>query len=102
MQNGVEIEDIEELRRREGIDDLDLRKEIRRLVIGDHVKLTFVTGSGEFETLRVRITSIRGYAFRGKLASSPASAALSNLQVGTAVVFTSTHIHSVLKKAALQ
>src|SRR4051794_12299675 len=77
VRNPVEIENIEEMRRREGIEDVELREEIRGLRVGDIVKLTFLTGSHSFETLLVRITSIRGAAFRGKLANGPTSAGLS-------------------------
>ena len=95
--NPVEIENIEEMRRREGIDDIELRKEIRGLRVGDFVKLTIVAGPTLFETLPVRITSIRGCGFRGKLAGKPASKGLAKLPDGATLVFTSAHIHSVPK-----
>jgi hypothetical protein len=95
MRHTVEIEDIERRRLREGIDDVELREEIRGLQVGDVVKLTFLTGPTSFETLSVRITRITGSAFRGKLAARPASAGLSNLRVGSAVAFTAAHIHSL-------
>ena len=97
MQTTVEIENIEEMRRVEGIDDAELRVEIRALKAGDLVKLTFLTSSTTFETVAVRITSIRGSAFRGKLAKRPASARLRRL-TGVAIVFTAAHIHSLLKR----
>jgi hypothetical protein len=99
MRNPVAIEDIEAMRRREGIEDVELREEIRGLQVGDTVKLTFrpslqaVAG----ETLSVRITSIRGGAFRGKLATRPISAGLAHLHVGSPVAFTTAHIHSLAK-----
>jgi hypothetical protein len=99
MRNPVEIENIEEMRRCEGIEDVELREEIRELQVGDMVKLTFrpplqaVAG----ETLLVRITSIRRGAFRGKLASQPVSAGLAQLRVGSPVAFTAAHIHSLAK-----
>jgi hypothetical protein len=100
MRNPVAIEDIEEMRRREGIDDVELREEIRELQVGDTVKLTFRpslhTAAGE--TLLVRITSIRGGAFRGKLASRPVSVGLSQLRVGSPVAFTAAHIHSIKRE----
>lgn len=99
MRNTVEIENIEEMRRREGIDDVELRVEIRALKAGDFVKLTFVTGTTTFETVLVRITSIRGSAFRGKLANRPTSSCLAKLGVGAPVAFTTAHIHSLLKNA---
>ncbi len=93
----VEIENIEQMRYCAGIDDVALREEIRRLHIGDFVNLTFVadTRSRTGETLLVRITSIRGHAFRGKLANRPASATLAKLRVGSAVAFNTGHIHSL-------
>jgi hypothetical protein len=74
-----------------------LREAIRRLKVGDSVKLTLLTGPRSFETLRVRITSIRGSSFRGKLANQPVSTALSNLRAGSPVAFTAAHIHSLPK-----
>ena len=53
-------------------------------------------GQPRAETLLVRITSIRGCSFRGKLASAPASRTM-DFRVGTAVVFTTDHIHSLVK-----
>ena len=44
MRNLVEIENIEEMRLREGIDDVELRENIRSLKIGDVVRLTVLTG----------------------------------------------------------
>jgi hypothetical protein len=99
MQHPVEIENIEEMRLQEGIDDVELREEIRSLRAGDFVKLTFLTEANSLarETLLVRITSIRGDAFRGKLAHRPVSSGLSELRLGSTVVFTRTHIHSLSK-----
>lgn len=98
----IQIEDIEELRRQEGIDDVELRVAIRGLTIGAFVKLTFLSGTtpSAGETLPVRITQIRGSTFRGKLFAKPVSASLSELCVGSPVVFTAAHIHSVAKKQA--
>ena len=99
MRNPVEIENIEEMRRREGIEDVELREEIRGLAIGDFVKLTLVTSTKSFpgQTLLVRITRIRGAAFRGKLAHGPASTGRSQLQLGSSITFTTAHIHSIPK-----
>ena len=102
MKNPVEIENIEEMRRREGIDDVELRMEIRALRVGDLVKLTFITGPASFETLSVRITSMRGTAFRGKLASRPASSDLRKLGTATSIVFSAAHIHSLMKRQEAQ
>ena len=96
MRNPAAIENIEEMRRREGIEDVELREEIRALAVGDFVKLTFLGGanSSAGETLPVRITRIRGSAFRGELATRPTSAGLAGLRVGSPVAFTAAHIHS--------
>ena len=102
MRNLIEIENIDEMRRRAGIDDVELREDIRALRVGDSVRLTFlaVTKPLASETLSVRITSIRGNSFRGKLADRPASSGLSGLRIGTSVTFTRDHIHSVPKERA--
>lgn len=97
MRSTVEIENIEELRRREGINDVELRAEIRNLEAGGLVKLTFMTGTvpATGETLLVRITSIRGSCFRGRLLGQPVSARLSPLHAGSLIAFTRDHIHSI-------
>jgi hypothetical protein len=99
MQGRVQLEDIAELRRREGIDDVELWQGIRNLRVGDLVKLTFLNDSKPLagETLVVRITSIRGSAFRGKLADTPVSAGLASLTARSSVVFRDAHIHSLQK-----
>jgi hypothetical protein len=97
MRELIRIENIEEMRRQEGIDDVELREDIRQLAVADLVRLTFLTGTNPpaGETLTVRITSIRGHSLRGKLISKPASAGLSELRVGMPVLFTTEHIHSI-------
>jgi hypothetical protein len=97
MRGPLQIQDIEQMRRRAGIDDVELRQAIRVLRVGALVKLTLLTGAAESagETLQVRITSIRGGAFRGKLTSRPTSAGLSGLRAGRAFAFTGSHIHSL-------
>jgi hypothetical protein len=99
MRNPVRIENIEAMRHRQGIDDVELREEIRKLGIGDFVRLTLLSGANApaGETLSVRITKIRGDAFRGRLADRPSSNGLAKLAVGTPVVFTADHIHSLAK-----
>lgn len=97
MHNSIEIENIEEMRLREGIDDVELRTRIRGLAVGDFVKLTFLTDTKSFETLLVRITAIQGGTFQGQLAHRPTSTGLSKLRVGIPVAFTSAHIHSIAK-----
>ena len=96
----IEIENIEQLRLRAGIEDVELREAIRGLAVGDFVKLTLVTGTGSLggETLLVRITTIRGSDFRGKLAQAPASSRLAPLKAGSAVTFTAAHIHSLARR----
>jgi hypothetical protein len=99
MRTPLALENIEEMRRRQGIEDVELRQKIRGLSSGDFVRLTFLTGKGEprAETLVVRITSVRGCTFRGKLASA-SSAKTRTLRPGTTVVFTTDHIHSLVKE----
>lgn len=98
MRNPVEIENIDERRRGEGIDDIELRTVIRGLRAGAFVKLTLLSTAGQFETLSVRITSIKGSTFRGKLADKPTVAGLSKLKVGVPLVFTTAHIHSLARE----
>ena len=97
MRKPVEIENIEEMRLREGIDDVELRQIIRGLRVGDTVYLTFRAGTGSCtgETLSVRISSIRGCTFRGKLAQAPASPGLTALHIGSTIAFTTEQIHSL-------
>jgi hypothetical protein len=100
MRNLIEIENIDEMRLREGFDDVELREDIRALHVGDSVRLTVFAVTKPFarETLSIRITSIRGNAFRGKLADRQASSRLSGLRIGTSVTFTRDHIHSIPKE----
>src|SRR5262249_30551321 len=98
MRKSVEIEDIEEMRRREGIVDAELKKEILELHIGDIVKVTLLApNSGAGETVSVQITSFRGDAFRGKLTRAATAAGLSKLRAGSPITFTKAHIHSIAK-----
>ncbi len=99
MRHTVVIENIEDMRRRQGIEDVELWKAIRGLRVGDVVRLTFLaaTTPPAAETLRVRITRIRGDDFRGKLTDQPLSNGLSELRCGSFVVFTGHHIHSLAK-----
>jgi len=100
MQHPVEIENIQELRWREGIEDVELGAEIPSLRVGDSVKLTFRMAAKSLasHTLMVRITSIRGCTFRGKLAEGPAFVGLSRLRAGLVVRFSAAHIHSIPKR----
>jgi hypothetical protein len=95
MQNYIEIENIEEMRRQVGIDDVELRKQIQKLQIGDFVKLSLVTNRSSFETLLIQIKSIHGSNFQGHLVHLPHPPNLSKLEVGSLIVFTSDHIHSI-------
>lgn len=97
MRDPVEIENIEALRRQEGIEDVELGEAIRGLRVGDFVQLTLLAGLKSSETLPVRITRIRGSVFRGKLAKKPACSALAKLQAGAPLAFTTAHIHSLPK-----
>jgi hypothetical protein len=92
----IEIENIDELRQREGIDDVELHDDIRRLRVGDHVRLTFLSGVNLRETLLVRITSIRVGQFRGRLSTSKSRAPLPGLRADALVTFTAGQIHSIV------
>jgi hypothetical protein len=100
MRPSLEIENIGEMRRQEGIDDVELLEAIRRLQAGNLVRLTLLSPAKSFagETVLVRITSIRGDAFRGKLMSAPSSANGGKLRAGSPLVFSADHIHSIPKE----
>jgi hypothetical protein len=94
----IEIEDIDYLRRKEGIDDVELHDEIRALRIGDYVRLTFLVRDrfiSTGETLLVRITRIQGQTLSGRLTNQPISRGLAKLRIGARVSFAASHIHSV-------
>jgi hypothetical protein len=95
MSNQVQLENIEEMRRQQGIDDVELAAAIRRLKVGDIVKLTFLTGIHNSETAPVRITQINGIAFRGKVMQT-----ISGVKRGKFIEFTISHIHSVVTSPA--
>ena len=97
MPDTVLIENIETMRLREGIDDVELRAGVRRLAVGDVVRLTLVAGGKTAETLPVRITAISGTNFRGRLTAGPTCSALAALSEGSTLDFTAAHIHSLLK-----
>jgi hypothetical protein len=99
MESPVVLENIEAMRLQEGIVDHVLRKGIKGLGVGDFVKLTFLFSADATtgETLSVRITEIKRGAFRGELSERPVSVALSKIDVGESVPFTSAHIHSLTK-----
>lgn len=91
----IEIENIDELRLREGIDDVELHEDIRRLQAGDHVRLTFLSGPNLRETLTVRITSIQGKRFRGRVSDRAARPEAVGLRSDALVMFTAGQIHSI-------
>ena len=93
----IEIENIDELRRREGIDDVELHEDINRLRVGDHVRLTFLAGATLRETLPVRITRIQAGQFRGRLAGRLARPELFGLRPDSLVNFTAGQIHSIAR-----
>ena len=103
MRNPVHIEDIEGMRRRADIDDVELRQEVRRLEIGDLIKLTLLTSANSVsgETVLVRVTQIQGQTFRGQLVDRPVSEGLRALKAGSPIEFTAAHIHSVAGKSEL-
>ena len=97
MGNPVRIENIDAMRRREGIDDVELSEDIRGLAVGDFVRLTLLIGDPPVasETVVVRITAIDGPVFRGALDRRPVAKGLSELRAGSPLAFTATHIHSI-------
>jgi hypothetical protein len=95
MRISIQIENIDELRRCNGIDDIELHEDIRRLRVGDHVFLTFLSGINLRTTVPVRITRIRAGRFRGRLASPIARPELLGLRPNALVSFTAGQIHSI-------
>jgi hypothetical protein len=94
MGKAVAIENIEEMRLRAGIDDVELRQSIRRLRVGDRVRITLLAGPGQTagKTLWFRITRVEGAHFRGRLAEGQGPA---GLRPGALLSFTAAHIHSI-------
>jgi hypothetical protein len=96
VRPAVLIENIVGMRRRAGIDDADLRDAIRRLEVGNLVRVTLrADQSASWEVVAVRITEIGAAGFRGVLAGRPTAKGLSSLGSGFALGFTSDHIHSI-------
>jgi len=104
MRPAVEIENIEELRRQAGIDDVELHEEIRGLRPGDRVRLTFLVAGkpSARATVVVRVVRIRQGVFQGKLEKPPSGATLAGLPVNSNVSFTKDQIHSILRRKATQ
>jgi hypothetical protein len=100
MRQPIEIEDIESLRLGQGIDDVELREEVRGLRIGDLVRLTLLAGEGVpvSETIVVRITYARDRSFRGELTKRPTSSRFAGLRAGSSLAFAAVHIHSIPRK----
>jgi hypothetical protein len=94
MGKAVGIENIEEMRRSAGIEDVELQESISRLRVGDRVRLTLLTGPKQTAgaMVWVRITQIQGTLFRGRLAEGQD---LAGLRPGALLSFTAAHIHSV-------
>jgi hypothetical protein len=91
------LEDIEALRLRQGIDDVELREEVRRLGPGACVRVTFLGTLRPNETLMVRITRVTGAEFQGKLLQQPSRDVERGLHPGVTVRFRDVHIHSVVR-----
>jgi hypothetical protein len=102
MEVPVRIEDIEAMRRCQGIDDVELRAAIRGLGVGDAVRLTLLAGDAAAggETVVVRITAINGRRFRGTLATRPVQKALAGLKTGLDLAFTADCIHSLVRESS--
>lgn len=98
MRVSIEIENIDELRRCNGIDDIELHEDISRLRVGDHVLLTFLSGTHLRTTLPVRITRIRARQFRGRLAAPIARPEWLGVRPNTLVTFTAGQIHSIARQ----
>jgi hypothetical protein len=93
---GIQIEDIDAVRLREGIDDVGLRKSVAQLGASDRVCLSISLDGKSFEKVSVRITSCRGGTFRGKLLSKPHSTGLRDLDADRLLVFSASQIHSII------
>jgi hypothetical protein len=98
MRQALQLQDIEEMRRENGIDDVELRRAIRALRVGNSIRLSLVTSARSFETVQVRITSIRGSTFHGKLSQSKTRPRRSNHAPALTVAFTTAHIHSIVRE----
>jgi hypothetical protein len=93
--NTITSENTDEMRRCEGNDDDELRAAISWLRMGDHVRLTILTGLSFQETLPVRITPIQGSQFHARLGYLPARPHLFPLQADAHITFTAAQIHSI-------
>lgn len=98
MKRSITLENIEAMRRSLGIHDRELQEDVRNLQIGDLVRLTFLSAASS-ETLLVRITSVSGSDFRGKLAQDATLKELSTISRRKVIVFRSVHIHSTSRSS---
>jgi hypothetical protein len=96
MKSPIVYEEIQELRRRQGIVDAVLKVDIEQLQPGNKVKLSLQLDPNGFETVVVCITSIRESTLRGKLVKKPKGPGLRALDVGSFLRFQSSHIHSIV------
>ncbi len=101
MRAAIDLENIDELRQSHGIDDVELHEAIARLRVGDHVFLTFLSGTHLRATLPVRITRIRAGQFRGRLVGTIARPELLGLRPNILVTFTAAQIHSIARPQPL-
>jgi len=99
MQMSILVQNIEEMRRREGIEDEELRRDIRAMKIGDCVHLTLISNQRPMgsETVVVRVTRIDGSKYEGALLTRPLSKGLNTLPTDLALFFKREHIHSLHK-----
>lgn len=99
MRHAFVIENIEELRTENGIEDTELRQAIRTLCVGDIVRLTLLKDPAPSggEVVEVRITRIEGRNYRGKLVAGPTSPGLADIPSGMSIAFTWHQIHSLAK-----
>jgi hypothetical protein len=98
MSRTPEIENIEALRRLAGIQDVELHEQVRRLRVGDRVRLTLLAADRPgAAVVLVRITSIKGGAFRGRVVGAAERVRLTGSVIGSLVAFTEDHVHSVPK-----
>ena len=95
--SAIAIENIGQMRRREGIDDCELEDEIRQLHVGDIVRLTLRASDRAVESVLVRVTTVHEQQFTGAFATPPADSRLQRLTDGMTLSFTADHIHSIHK-----
>jgi hypothetical protein len=96
MSKAMVLENIEEMRRRQGIVDAELGADIGRLRPGDCVRISFEISNHAYETLTVQLTSLRGDVLRGRLVKSPKSPSLKAFMAGSLIKFGPEHIHSIV------